>query len=393
MDNLWKKLVELITRFKGLTILGSASGIVNVMGAIFWFFMASILGASHYGEITYSIAIASIAAKISLLGSANTIMVYSAKGVKIQPPMFFISIIASFIASMVLFFVFLTDISVSLYAIGFVVFTLVTSDLLGRKYYSLYAKYLILQKSLLVVLAVGLYYIIGVEGVILGIALSFFPFGYIIFKEFKDNKLDFSVIKNRYRFITNNYLLDLSDAFVGSLDKIIILPIIGFVLLGNYQLGIQFFALLTILPNLVYQYTLPHDATGNSNKLLKKMIIILAVIISLLSIFLAPILVPGLFPEYSASVEIIQIISMTVIPATITVTYISKFLGMAKSSIVLISSGIYLAVQIPSLIIFTNLYGVNGAAAAIVLSYTIQAIYFIIVDRKFKNFESNLNSY
>ncbi len=385
MDNLWKKLVELITRFKGLTILGSASGIVNVMGAIFWFFMASILGASHYGEITYSIAIASIAAKISLLGSANTIMVYSAKGVKIQPPMFFISIIASFIASMVLFFVFLTDISVSLYAIGFVVFTLVTSDLLGRKYYSLYAKYLILQKSLLVVLAVGLYYIIGVEGVILGIALSFFPFGYIIFKEFKDNKLDFSVIKNRYRFITNNYLLDLSDAFVGSLDKIIILPIIGFVLLGNYQLGVQFFALLTIIPNLVYQYTLSHDASGNSNKLLKKMIIILAVIISLLSIFLTPILIPGLFPEYSASVEIIQIISITVIPATVTVTYISKFLGMAKSSIVLIGSGVYLAVQIPTLIIFTSLYGVNGSATAIALSYTIQALYFIIINLKFKN--------
>ncbi len=320
-------------------------------------------------------------------------MVFSEKGEKIQPPMFFISIIASFIASIVLFYVFLTDISVSLYVIGFVIFTLVTSDLLGRKYYSLYAKYLILQKSLLVVLAVGSYYIIGVEGVILGIALSFFPFGYIIFKEFKNNKLDFSVIKNRYRFITNNYLLDLSDAFVGSLDKIIILPIIGFILLGNYQLGIQFFALLTIIPNLVYQYTLPHDASGNSNKLLKKMIIILAVIISLLSILLTPIVIPNLFPEYSAAVEIIQIISITVIPATITVTYISKFLGMRKSSIVLISSGVYLAVQIPTLIIFTSFYGVNGSAVAIALSYSIQAIYFIIVDRKFKNFKSNLNSY
>ena len=141
-----EKIKTLYQNFKGLSTIGTATLITSGLGALFWFYMASALGPDSYGQISYFIAIAIIGSRISLLGFTNTIMVYSAKGVKIQPPIYLITILSSVITSLILFFVFLYDVEISLYVIGFVIFTLITSDLLGRKQYKSYAKYLISQK-------------------------------------------------------------------------------------------------------------------------------------------------------------------------------------------------------------------------------------------------------
>ena len=222
---------------------------------------------------------------------------------------------------------------------------------------------------------------LDIQGIILGIAISFFPFGFLIYKEFKNTKMDFSLVSSRVGFIFNNYLLDLTNAFNGSLDKLIIAPLLGFGLLGNYQLGIQFMVILHLVPGIIFQYTLSHDATGNQNKLLKKSIILFSILLAFLSIILAPIVLPILFPKFTEAIEIIQIMSISVIPATITTTYISKFLGMDKSKIVIIGSGLYLGVQIPAILILGAIWGVNGAAISIVIASIIQAIYFILIGR------------
>src|SRR3990172_10219653 len=231
------KFKEFSLKFKDLSSLGLGIGITNAIGGIFWFYMAALLGTEKYGEVSYLISIGIIASMISLIGSGNTITVYGAKGVKIQPPIFLIVILSSLITSIVLFFIFVNDFSISLYVIGYVIFMLITSDLLGKKLYRNYSKLIIMQKILMVTLAIGFFYISGIQGIILGIAISFFPFGFLIYKEFKKTKIDFSLVNSRVGFIFNNYLLDLTNAFNGSLDKLIIAPLLGFALLGNYQLG------------------------------------------------------------------------------------------------------------------------------------------------------------
>lgn len=381
MTDIWNKFKEFALKFKDLSSLGLGIGITNAMGSIFWFYMAALLGTEKYGEVSYLISIGVIASMISLIGSGNTIVVYAAKGIKIQPPMFLLVILSSLITSTVLFFVFVNDFSISLYVVGYVIFMLITSDLLGKKLYRNYSKFIITQKILMITLAVGFFYILGIQGIILGIAISFFPFGFLIYKEFKNTKMDFSVVSSRVGFIFNNYLLDLTNAFNGSLDKLIIAPLLGFGLLGNYQLGVQFMTMLHIIPGIIFQYTLAHDATGNQNKLLKKIIILVSVLLAFLSIILAPIVLPVLFPKFIESIEIIQIMSISIIPATIITTYISKFLGAAKSKIVIIGSGLYLGVQIPAILILGTIWGVNGAAVSIVIATTIHAIYFMLIDR------------
>ena len=373
-----EKIKTLYQNFKGLTTIGTATFVSSGLGGLFWFYMASLMGTEAYGQISYFIAIGIIGSRISLLGFANTMMVYSAKGVKIQPPIYLIAILGSVITSLILFFVFLYDVGISLYVIGFVTFTLITSDLLGRKQYKNYAKYLISQKIILIILSVSLYHLIGLMGVILGIAISFLPYSFVIYKEFKNTKIDFSLIRSRAKFITNSFANDLTSTFGGYLDKLIVAPMLGFALLGNYQLGIQFMLVFEIVPVMFYNYLLPKDARDESHTNLKKVIMLISVALCILAIILSPVVIPILFPEFTEAVPVIQILSIAIIPFTAATILNSKFLGMEKTKFVLTGSIILISVQIPSIIGLAALYGINGAAVGILLGNTCQAIYLIL---------------
>jgi len=384
MNNFLNYVKGILKKSRGLFSLALAAIISNGLGGLFWLYMASLLEPEEYGRITYFISIAIIASTISLAGMSNTMVVFRAKGEKIQSTVYLIGIISPIITSLILFIFFLQDIVMSFYIIGYVLFTLVTAELIGLKLYVKYSKSILIQKILLIVFAIGLYHIIGFQGLILGMALSFFPFLIVIFKAFRNEKINFTGLKTKISFILNSYLLDLSNAFNGSLDKIIIAPILGFALLGNYQLGLQFLALLSILPGVFYQYILPQDSSGNSTKTIKKIMILISILIAIGSIMLSPFVVPKLFPNFTDAIEVIQIMSVSIVSSTIISTYISKYLGLTKSKIILIGSGIYLLIQIPTLLIFSGYWGINGAAISLVIASIIHAVYFIFIDNFFK---------
>lgn len=367
-------------KFKDLTSIGVAGIVTTIIGGIFWFFMASILGAEKYGEVSYLISIGIIASTFALAGNVNTLIVYRAKGEKIQTAIFFVSIIASVVVSIVLFLI-VNNIEIGVYIIGYVIFSLIAAQLQGEKKFGKYAILLITQKILMVGLSFGMFYLIGFQGIIFGIALSFLPYSFILYKEFKKTKIDFSILKKRSGFMINNFTLNIAGALHGSFDKIIIAPILGFTILGNYQLGIQFVSVMTIIPLMIFNYTLPNDSTGNSNILIKKIIIIVSVVLAILAIVLAPIVLPHIFPEYENAIEIIQIMSISVIPITIIMNYVSKFLGSGNSKIVIVGTGIYVGIQIPTILLLTDLFGVNGTASSVVIANAGHAIYFVLIDR------------
>ena len=248
---------EVFTKFKDLGTVGLGNITASLISGIFWFYFASLLGAEQYGEISYFIAIAGIASTISFLGLGNAVIVYTAKGEKIQPPLFIIGSISGIVTLIAVFLIF-SQIGMSLYVLGYVIFSLATSEILGKKQYKNYTGYLITQKILMVGFALFFYYYIGLEGVILGIALSFFPYIKRIYTSLKTDKINFSLVRPRLGFIINSYALDLTRTFSGYTDKLIVAPLFGFAILGNYQLGIQILAILTILPGIVYQYILPY---------------------------------------------------------------------------------------------------------------------------------------
>jgi O-antigen/teichoic acid export membrane protein len=232
-------------------------------------------------------------------------------------------------------------------------------------------------------LGIGLYYAIGVDGILLGLGISFFPYAIRIAKEFKTSVIDFSLLKPRIGFMANSYILNIASAFNGSVDKLIIAPMVGFALLGNYQLGIQFLAVLHIIPSIVYKYILPQDAGGNPNTKLKQAIILISIGIAGLGIVLSPIVIPMAFPKFTESIQIIQIMSVSVVATTINLTYTSRFLGQEKIKIILVSSGIYIGILTLSIILLGRAFGINGMATALVLATFAETIFFYTVN-KFK---------
>ena len=381
MKDIWNKFKDISSKFRDLSFYSVGTLVTNGIGGIFWLYMASLLGTEGYGEISYLISIAIMAGTISLAGMSNLLIVYGAKNIKIQSTIFLIGLISSGIVASIVFFVINNDITISLYIIGYVIFTLVTAELIGQKLFSKYSKIIIIQKIMLVIFSIALYHIIGLQGIMLGIAISFLFFIIFIYKTFRKIKIDFPSLKNRYKFSINSFLLDISGAFNGSLDKIIIAPILGFSLLGNYQLGLQFIGLLYLIPGMLFSYALSHDASGNSTKLVKKMIIGISILFSVLSIILSPILLPILFPQFTEAIVVIQIMSVSIVPSAIASTYISKYLGSENSKIVIIGSAFYLSAQIISIIILGYMYGLNGVALSVVISAIVHVVYFIIIDK------------
>jgi len=379
----WKKINDKFPTLKQISFLGIANIIPTLIAAGFWFYIASMVGDAIYGEIIYYLTIAGIASGVTMLGAPSTLNVYAAKGERILPTFATIIFTISAIGAITIFFMFHNP-GASIHAFSYVIFALITAEFLGRKLFKTYMKITIIQKILMVSFALLLYNLIGNDGIILGIAISFVPFSILYFKEFRNDKIDFSSLKNKKKFIFNNYLLQFSRMFSASIDKIIIAPLFGFAILGNYALGMQFYMVFLIIPSIIFQYIVPQDASGNPSIVLKKITVLVSVFIAILGIIFSPEIIKNLFPEFLEAIVIVQIICLGVIPGTINYMYISKFLGNLQNKIILSSSIIFLVSIILGMVILGKLYDVYGIAIAFVLANTTESIYLTMINKFYR---------
>ena len=231
MKNLWDILIDKLYSIKDLGYVGSANIIGSGISAVFWLYLANLLGAEDYGEIQYYLAIAGVVYLVSSFGTPNTIAVYAAKNIKINSTLFLISLVGGFIALLVLLGIF-QRLDIGLIILGYIIFDLTINYLLGKKLYSKYSKYFLTQKILSLVLGFGFYYVFGLDGIIYGLAASYIPFTIIIYKICKESEINFSELKSRGGFITNNYFESSIGGLRGEVDKLIIAPLLGFAILG-----------------------------------------------------------------------------------------------------------------------------------------------------------------
>jgi O-antigen/teichoic acid export membrane protein len=383
MDLGWKRIKN-IKGFKDLSALATANAGGNAISAVFWFYLASIMGPEQYGEVSYLIAIAGIAAVFCSFGGGQTLIVFTAKKLNLLWPAVLISIGSSIIVSIVLYILF-KEPSLGVFAITYIIFNIAIADLLGRKMYKRYAKIFLIQKICVVAFALPLYYILGPTGIIFGFGFSMLIFSFQIVSSLKKSKLDFTDFRSKIGFAFNAYIESLARTLNGQIDKLIIAPMLGFTILGNYHLGIQVLSLLSILPTIAMQYMLPQDASGEGRQGLKKATIVCSIFLAIIGIISAPVLIPILFPDFIEAIIIVQIISLAVIPKTISIMYISKLLGNEKSKLVIIGSMIFLAIQIPLIYLLGNLFSVEGVVFALVISEISQAIYYFIVNKNLNN--------
>ena len=216
---------------------------------------------------------------------------------------------------------------------------------------------------------------------IIALALSYVHFIIIYIKVIRLEKIKFSLLKES-KFFLENYMMNISSTFRSHLDKIILLPIVGYTIIGNYALALQVFAIMMTFPRLVFKYILPEDTEGNENSNLKIVTIIFGVVISLLVYFLSPIIIPVLFPKFLEVVEIIQIIGFAAIPSSINQIQTSKLLSKEKSRIVFISRLLGAVTMISLLLILVPIMKEIGIAIAFLASSIILCISLYVFKRK-----------
>jgi O-antigen/teichoic acid export membrane protein len=191
------------------------------------------------------------------------------------------------------------------------------------------------------------------------------------------------MIKTRKNFIVISYAKSLMKIFVTQLDKIIIFPLFGAILLGNYALGFQIFILMGILPGIIYLYIVPQESSGNNQPKLKKIAVISAIIISIFSYFLSPMILPQLFPKFNESIEIIQIMSIALTPYVISNMIIASLLANEKIMKVVTGQGIILVILIVGIFILKEEFGIVGAAMSFTISNFIGAFYYFKISKNY----------
>ena len=240
-------------------------------------------------------------------------------------------------------------------------------------------KYVLIQRILTPVLGLGFFFIFGIEYVIIGLALSYIVYSFRIATDFKKIKINFSLLYSRKGFIINNYVVALSNTAHGQIDKLIIMPILGAGLLGNYSLSLQIITMMMILSSVIYKYLVPQEASGQNIRDVKRVLFLVGIGLTLIGFFIVPIILPLVFTEYTESIDAIRIMSLSFLPMTIARIYESKFLALEKSRFLLIGTLISISVLIPTMILFGIWFEVLGIAISFVISTIIQVIYFLIV--------------
>jgi len=367
-------------KINDLVLLSSANIGGSGLTAIFWFIVAALLVPSEYGQIQYFLSIAGLAYTISLLGTTEVISVYTAKKIELQSTLILISVITGTIASVVVLFLF-SKVEISFLIIGFIINDIALGYLLGNKFFGKYSKYFIAQKGLTFGLGIILYFIFGVDGILFGLALSYIHFIILIFKIYKSSKINFTLLKTRLGFVTNNYWINIIGIAKNNLDKIIVVPLIGFELLGNYALALQVYAIAMILSKIIYQYVLPHDSVGETTTKIKIFALLSSIIITIFTISLTPFIMPIIFPEYVEAISAIQIISLAVIPSTVTLLLTSKILGNEESRILVMTRIIFASIFIGLVVILTPIYGIIGTTTGFVIASVTQCMILIIYSK------------
>ena len=371
-----------IKKIKDIAAIGSGDIFGSAISAVFWFYLASQIDPSSYGELFWFLGLAGIFSSIALFGTVNTMTVYTAKKIQIQSTLSFISLSASVILSLIVivFFPSFYTIDVGIILIAYVINTLAIGDLLGRKQYTSYSKYTLVQKGLTLGLGFLFFYLFGYEAIILALACSYMFYIKRIYSIFREMKIDFGLIKQRIGFITNNYFTFILTGAVGGgqIDKIIVAPLLGFAILGNYSLALQIINVMLIFPSIFYKYLLPQESTGTSNKQVKIFVILFSIFMSVSGIFIAPTLIENFFPKFVEAVDAIKIMSIAVIPITVSLILEAEFLGNERSKIVIIGAGINLVFLTIGMIVLGSWFGIIGVAWSLVIATTAKTSFYLI---------------
>ena len=353
-----------------------------VLGAVFWFIMARLLEPGDYGQVNWLISIATLASMYCVLGWGKTVVTYYSKEGKGELLGGAVTIVL--VASLVVGGVFglLLEPSAGLLIIGLSLFTMMVSFELGKHRYERYMWTWIGVRLISLPLSIALYFWQGLFGVLLGYAIPYLIFGLPSLKYMRGGNPGIKEAVGKVGFAMKVFGADITAGSTRLLDKILIGGVFGMVTLGLYQLAYQIFAAMSVLPGILFSYLLPEKSSGAKTKEVEVLGILASTVLAILVIVLSPYVIPRAFPNFAGSVELIQIMSLGVIPSTIALVKMSELYALERPGSVLLS---YLAALITGVVGISTLgmwLGAIGLAMSVVLLHSVLAVTLFLLGKK-----------
>jgi O-antigen/teichoic acid export membrane protein len=348
----------------------------TVLQAMFFLIFASLLDPEIYGELNVIVALAGTFAGISRLGLDKTLQIYQAKKSELYKEINTLFVILAAVSALILLFI---DPLASFLSIGMSFFAMNLQNLLGLKKYKSFMFSSILKSSTFIIIPLILYSILEIPGIILGMAISHFIASFDYFSKLRLHKI--SNLRNNFGVILHNFGVDSGANLSFMVDKLLIAELFDLYVVGIYQFNLQIFLALGVLPNILMSYLLTEESNGNSHRKLSKFVILTSVIITIIVIISAPFGVEYIFPKYVEGVLALQIIVLSLVPASFQAILNAKLMSkestrVGYSSIVRITSFLIL------IAVLGKEFGLVGLSLAVLISITLNTIFLYWLSKK-----------
>jgi len=164
-------------------------------------------------------------------------------------------------------------------------------------------------------------------------------------------------------------------------DKLIISSLFGLYVVGIYQLNLQIFLALSVIPGSLGTYLISEESSGSTHYRISIVVVFASIGIAILGIFLTPLIINEFFPKYSEGIMGLQILLITLIPESIGSIFMAKLLSKESTRI-----GYLAIVKITSMLILLvylgEIYDYVGLSLAILISSIISVIFLFYINRK-----------
>ena len=276
--------------------VGNFSAIL--LGAVLWFVLAYLLESEQYGEINFDVAVATLASTVATLGLNFIVMTFLPKNQKnVLREANTIIVITNIPVFVFLFFI-TESLPVALLMVFTTTFMMSAAEYLGNHQYRKYVTLLISQKILQITLGLGLFFLLDINGILIGYAISYLVTSFNFFKTIRKFTTMFTVIRSKKHQVLHTYSLEVARTINMYSDKIVIAPIFGFAILGLYQFAAHFLLFLGIIPAILYNYLLPSLTKHSKYKKIYTLSIGLSTLGAFAVFFISPIVIENIFLRY-----------------------------------------------------------------------------------------------
>jgi len=351
----------------------------SILLGAFYLIFAMTLDPEIYGELSYLISIAGTVSIIARFGTPHSVVVYRSKeNHLLSNQLNVFAVITVGIASVILI---LIDVYTALLCFTSTMFILNLQNLLGLKKYKKFLLFSVIRGGFIIILSVGLYFVLDIPGIILGLAIGNIITTLSFFKSLRFNIHSFDKLRSNFKVLLHNFGVDSSQSIINWIDKLLIVPLFGFVLVGLYQFNFQILLVLSILPTALHSFLLSERSSGKKQTKINRLSIFTSVVLVIVVIFISPNIIEQIFPKFIEGIFALQILVIALVPYTIS-AILTSGMQAKESTTVGYSAIVKITTLLISIAILGNFYGLIGLSIAVVLSAILENVALFILQKK-----------